>query len=62
MLPGRVHERYDQEYRGVPVFGGGVARQLDAGQTVSVFGSLITHTALPFTAILISRSGQLRSA
>ena len=40
MLPGRVHERYDQEYRGVPVFGGGVARQLDAGQTVSVFAVL----------------------
>lgn len=38
LLPERTHERLDQYYRGVPVFGGGFARQISGGQTVSVFG------------------------
>ena len=40
LIPGRVHERFTQYYRGIPVFGGDVARQLDRGQTVSIFGTL----------------------
>ena len=39
-VPGRSHERADQYYRGVKVFGGDVVRQIDGGQTVSMFGTL----------------------
>jgi bacillolysin len=39
-LPGRVHERLEQFYQGVRVFGGDVARQTDHGLTVSIFGTL----------------------
>jgi bacillolysin len=40
MLPDRTHERADQYYRGVRVFGGDVARQLRGGATESVFGTI----------------------
>src|SRR2546428_8253519 len=40
LLPGRVHERLEQFYQGVRVFGGDVARQTDHGLTVSIFGTL----------------------
>ncbi len=37
---GRTHERFDQFYRGVRVFGGDVAQQLNRGQVVSLFGNV----------------------
>lgn len=40
LLPGRTHERLAQYHLGVPVFGGGLVRQLDRGLSVSVFGTL----------------------
>ncbi|MEO6213913.1 MAG: M4 family metallopeptidase [Vicinamibacterales bacterium] len=40
LVAGRFIERSDQFHRGVRVFGGDVARQVSAGQTVSVFGTL----------------------
>lgn len=39
-LPGREHEYVAQFVGGVPVYGAGVARQLDRGVTVSLFGTL----------------------
>ena len=40
-VEGRTHEYLAQRYEGVPVHGGGVSRQLDAGGvTVSLFGTL----------------------
>lgn len=39
-VAGRIHERAQQYYRGVPVFSADVTRQLAGGQTVSVFGVL----------------------
>ena len=40
-LEGRTHEYLAQYFAGIPVFGGGVSRQLDAGGvTVSLFGTL----------------------
>ena len=40
-LDGRAHEYLAQYFAGIPVFGGGVSRQLDAaGVTVSLFGTL----------------------
>jgi bacillolysin len=40
LVPGRRHERFDQFHRGVPVWGGDVARQTDHGLTVSLFGTV----------------------
>lgn len=40
LLPGRTHERLDQFYKGVRVFGGDLTRQLDGSVAVSVFGVL----------------------
>ena len=37
-IPGRTHESFAQYHLGVPVYGGGVSRQLDRGLTVSIFG------------------------
>ncbi|MFO7694742.1 MAG: M4 family metallopeptidase [Vicinamibacterales bacterium] len=42
MLDGRSHERLDQYYEGVRVFGGELVRQAVGGQTVSVLGALYT--------------------
>ena len=39
LVAGRLHERFAQYYRGVPVFGADTTRQTNAfGQTVSIFG------------------------
>ena len=40
LVPGRTHERSDQYYRGVRVFGADVARQLRDGATESIFGTI----------------------
>jgi bacillolysin len=40
LVPGRTHERLQQYYRGVPVVGADVRRQMDQGLTVSVFGQV----------------------
>ena len=40
LLAGRTHERFAQRYKGVPVFGGDVTRQTNAGTTVSLFGTM----------------------
>ena len=39
-LAGRTHEYLAQFVAGIPVHGGGVARQLDRGMTVSLFGTM----------------------
>jgi bacillolysin/thermolysin len=39
-VPDRTHERLDQDYKGIPVFGADVTRQLSQGVTVSIFGTL----------------------
>ena len=43
-LRDRMHERFAQYHRGVPVQGGGVSRQRARGQTVSIFGAV--HRAI----------------
>ena len=40
MLKGRTHTRFEQLYKGVPVWGGEIVRQEDAAGTLSVFGGL----------------------
>lgn len=44
LVEGRVHERYQQMFGGVPVFGADVAVQRRSGQVVSMFG--IVHDGL----------------
>jgi len=47
LLPGRMIERADQYYRGVRVFGGDVARQLDGqGAVHSIFGTIYAGIAI----------------
>jgi bacillolysin len=67
LVPGRTHERADQYYRGVRVFGGDVARQLRGGATESIFGTIyegITLDPAPSIAeerareVLASRLGR----
>jgi thermolysin len=52
LIPGRTIQRADQYYRGVRVFGADVARQIDKGQIVSVFGSLYPDITVDTTARL----------
>ena len=40
LMPGRVHERLDQYYKGVPVFGGEAIRETDGKVTLSVTASI----------------------
>jgi bacillolysin len=44
LVDGRVHERYQQVFGGVPVFGADVAVQRRSGQVISMFG--IVHDGL----------------
>lgn len=51
-LQGRSHQRLDQTYKGVRVFGGALTRQIDRGVTVSVFGGLYRGIDLDVTPTL----------
>jgi bacillolysin len=49
MIPGRVHERLNQVFKGVPVFGGQVARQMDGRAIVTVSGRLYEGVGIDVT-------------
>jgi uncharacterized membrane protein YkoI len=49
MMSGRAHERLKQVFKGVPVFGGQVARQMDGRAVVSVSGRLYEGVDLDVT-------------
>jgi hypothetical protein len=49
LVPGRLHQRFPQSHRGVPVWGGELVRQTDAAGAVSVFGTLYDGIALEVT-------------
>jgi bacillolysin len=49
MISGRVHERLKQVFKGVPVFGGQVARQMDGRAIVTVSGRLYEGVDLDVT-------------
>jgi bacillolysin len=46
LLPGRTHERFDEYYQGVRVFGAQLVRQVANGQAVSVFGTFHPSIAI----------------
>ena len=52
LIDGRTHQRLGQYYEDVPVFGGDIARQLDRGLTVSIYGTAYTDIDLDTTAAL----------
>ena len=53
VLAGRSHERLDQYYAGVRVFGGDIVRQIASrGETVSVFGQMYPQIRVDTTATL----------
>jgi len=52
LVAGRQHERLDQVFQGVRVYGGEIVRQLDNGQTVSVFGRLYEGIAIDTEPVL----------
>jgi bacillolysin len=54
LIPGRVHERLDQYYRGVPVFGGEAVRETDGNVTLSVTASVYSGVRLDTTPALSS--------
>jgi thermolysin len=49
LVPGRIHERLSQYYKGVPVRGADMTRQTDRGLTVSIFGTMYTNLDLDVT-------------
>ncbi len=51
LLPGRAHERFDQQYQGLPVVGGDIARET-AGTTVSILGQVYSGIDLDATPTL----------
>jgi bacillolysin len=60
LVPGRIHERLAQYHDGVAVFGGEVTRQLDGGQTVSVFGTLYANIEVDPTPVLDPQEARAR--
>jgi len=52
LIAGHTHERFDQYYQGVRVFGGSTVRQMAAGEAVSIFGQLYTDISIDPTARL----------
>lgn len=49
LIAGRTHERFDQVYKGVAVYGGDMTRQIADGVTVSIFGTVYSDLALDVT-------------
>jgi bacillolysin len=52
LIPGRTHERFDQYYRGVRVFGADLTRQVANSQVVSSFGFVYDGISLDPTPAL----------
>ena len=48
-MPGRIHERLKQIYKGVPVFGGQLVRQMDGRSIISLSGRLYDGITLDVT-------------
>jgi hypothetical protein len=51
-LPGRVHERFEQLYRNLPVWGADVTRQTAGDRTLTIFGTLYEDIRIGVTPTL----------
>jgi bacillolysin len=61
-IAGRTHERYDQYYQGVRVYGAQLVRQVNDGQAVSVFGTYHPAIAIDTRASLSVDDALARAA
>jgi Zn-dependent metalloprotease len=61
MIPGRVHERLNQMYEGLPVFGGQIVQQREGRSILSVSGRVYEGLTLPVTAALTPDSAVARA-
>jgi thermolysin len=52
LIAGRTHERFDQYYQGIRVYGAQLVRQVNQGQAVSVFGTYYSDITLDTRALL----------
>lgn len=61
LMPGRRHQRLAQSYRGIPVWGAEVVRQLDGqGRVVSIFGTY--HAGLSLDTTPLQSADRARAA
>ncbi|MEX2273217.1 MAG: M4 family metallopeptidase [Vicinamibacterales bacterium] len=61
LIPGRTHERFDQYFAGVRVYGADVARQRDStGQTISIFGTIYDGIAVDTAPALAQADAKRR--
>src|SRR5262245_7197474 len=60
LVPGRVHERFDQYYRGIRIWGGDLARQSERGVSISVFGTLYEGLSLQVDPVLSTDDARRR--
>jgi hypothetical protein len=60
LVPGRTIERADQYYRGVRIFGADIARQLDHGLLISVFGDIYTGIGIQTDPTLSAEEARAR--
>lgn len=58
LIPGRTHERFDQVFHGVAVWGGDITRQSDLGLTISIFGTLYADLAVDVEPKLSAREAR----
>jgi thermolysin len=61
MIAGRSHERLDQRYENLPVFGGQIVRQMNGRNTVSVFGQVYENVTLPTRPSLDAAAAALKA-
>ncbi len=60
LVTGHTHERLDQYYKGVRVFGGNTVRQMAQGQAVSIFSQLYSEISLDTTPLLSKDDAKAR--
>jgi Zn-dependent metalloprotease len=58
VLPGHQHERFDQYFNGVRVFGGDVTRQSVDGTTTSIFGTFYDGIAIGTTPTVTAEAAR----
>src|SRR3954465_834159 len=58
MAQGRIHERLKQMYKGVPVFGSEVVRQMDGRTVISLSGRLYDNVTLDVTPQISSQAAE----
>jgi bacillolysin len=62
LISGRRHQRFDQYYQGVRVFGGEMVRQLDDAGTVSAFGTVFPAIDTDTTPMLSAQDAVAEAA